>query len=202
VHPFVAMTLGAQPTLYYVKVANIDGSLAAVQPGDYVIIQFGHNDEVEHKIDRYTTPDEYQHNLQLFIDSTLAKHATPILMTPIIRRYFDKQGQLVASHPYAQWVRRVASNNPDIAFIDMEIITGRHFLALGDTASATRFMHIQPDMHPNYPNGIRDDTHLNQLGAREVAQLVLQQLKATKHELASRTRKPDPKHLSYRYSDQ
>ena len=63
--------------------------------------------------------------------------------------------------------------------------------------SAVRFMHIPPDTRPNYPNGVRDDTHLNHLGAREVAQLFLAELKRRGHPLAARPRVPNPKHLQY-----
>ena len=56
-------------------------------------------------------------------------------------------------------------------------------------------MHIAPDLHPNYPLGVTDDTHLNQLGATEVAQLVLTELKKMNHPLVAKVRKPDPKHL-------
>jgi len=71
--------------------------------------------------------------------------------------------------------------------------------ALGDKDSAIRFMHIPADTHPNYPFGVRDDTHLNQMGAREVAQLVLKELKKRKHALANKLRTPDPKHLTLKY---
>ena len=83
--------------------------------------------------------------------------------------------------------------------MDMEIITREYFQKLGDKDSALRFMHIPADTHPNYPNGVRDDTHLNNMGAREVAQLVLAELKKQQHPLVKRLRTADPKHLKLSY---
>ena len=169
-----------------------------LQPGDYVFIQFGHNDEVEKKTDRYTTPEQYTANLTRFINDVRSKDAHPILLTPIIRRYFNDQGQLQATHPYSTLVHNVTKQTK-VDFIDLEKLTHDHFQALGDEDSVLRFMHIQPDLHPNYPYGVKDNTHLNRLGAREVAQLVLTDLKQHQHPLLQWLRKVDPKHLKLKY---
>lgn len=166
-----------------------------LNPGDYVIIQFGHNDQSRHKKDRYTSPAGYQQNLLRFIRDVQAKRAHPILMTPVTRRYFNKRGVIEPTHSgYDELVRNVAGST-QVTFIDMEKVTREYFTALGDEASKLRFMHIAPDLHPNYPDGVSDNTHFNHLGAREVAQLVLRELRAIEHPLAQRLRAPDPKHL-------
>jgi len=170
----------------------------ALQPGDYVIIQFGHNDESEQKVDRYTTPDQYKANLTRFIEETRTLGAQPILLSPITRRHFNAEGKIEPTHSYAPLSIEVAEET-GVEFIDMESITRDYFQAMGDAESAVRFMHIPPDTHPNYPNGIRDNTHTNHLGAREVAQLFLAELKKRNHPLASRVRTPDPKHLQQSY---
>ncbi|SHF71507.1 transcriptional regulator, GntR family [Microbulbifer donghaiensis] len=175
-----------------------DGIIDDLQPGDVVIIQFGHNDESEKKADRYTTPAEYRANLVRFIRETRARGGLPLLLTSITRRYFNGHGGIRHTHPYAPLAREVARTEK-VDFIDMEAITREYFQALGDRDSALRFMHIPPDTHPNYPNGVSDDTHLNQLGAREVAQLLLRELKKMDHPLADRLRHPDPKHLGFSY---
>jgi lysophospholipase L1-like esterase len=65
---------------------------------DFVIIQFGHNDEVKEKVERYTTAEEFSANLERFIQEVRSKKATPILLTPVARRKFDSTGQLVDTH--------------------------------------------------------------------------------------------------------
>lgn len=157
--------------------------MSQLNAGDYVIIQFGHNDQSKHKIGRYTPPEKFTKNLKRFISDVRSKNALPILMTPITRRHYDEQDQLKWTHPiYADLVRSVAKDTK-ATFIDMEIITRDYFQAMGRSASKVRFMHIAPDLHPHYPDGVKDNTHLNNLGAREVAQLVLQKLKEIKHPL-------------------
>ena len=185
-------------TRTFIEEGRWQSIVEALQPGDFVIIQFGHNDEVEHKKDRYTTPDQYKANLARFIRDTRAHGAHPLLMTPVTRRYFDSDGRIKHTHPYSPLVREVARAEK-VTFIDMDEITRAYFQAEGDRDSALRFMHIPPNTHPNYPVGVRDDTHFNQLGAREVAQLVLKELEKMHHPLAQKLRTPDPKHLALKY---
>jgi len=170
-----------------------------MKAGDFVVIQFGHNDQSKHKVDRYTPPTMFTENLTTFINDVINKGAKPILMTPITRRHFTDNGRIKETHPiYADLVRGVAKHTK-VTFIDMEKITKSYFEKLGDKDSALRFMHIAPNLHPNYPKGVRDNTHLNALGAREVAQLVLNELTLIDHELVYRLRQPDPKHLQLKY---
>jgi lysophospholipase L1-like esterase len=176
--------------------------ISSVRAGDYVIIQFGHNDESEKKVDRYTTPEQFKKNLNRFIQDVQKKNATPILLTSIVRRHFNKNGRLTHTHPYSTLVRELVaelSGMPNLQFIDMEKITWAHFENMGNRDSSLRFMHIPANTHPNYPNGVRDDTHLNAFGAREVAQLFLRALTQQQHPLAAMTRAVDPKHLKLRY---
>tara|TARA_R110002167_G_scaffold73942_31_gene207381 strand:- start:3482 stop:4282 length:801 start_codon:yes stop_codon:yes gene_type:complete len=168
------------------------------QPNDIVFIQFGHNDESPSKVDRYTTPEQYENNLKQYVADVRAKHAQPILLSPVTRRYFDKQGRIKPTHPYTEIVAEVAKSMA-VTYIDMDKISREYFSALGDEGSAIRYMHIKPDIHPNYPHGVRDDTHFNELGAREVAQLVLAELKTLNHVLVSQLHSVDPKHLSLSY---
>ncbi|WP_288131101.1 rhamnogalacturonan acetylesterase [Microbulbifer sp.] len=185
-------------TRTFIEEGRWAGIMEELQAGDYVVIQFGHNDESESKKDRYTTPKEYKANLARFINDVRAADAEPILMSPITRRYFDGANKIKHTHPYAPLVREVAAEE-EVFFIDMEVVTREYFQAMGDRDSALRFMHIAPGKHPNYPVGVRDDTHLNHMGAREVAQLVLDELRKREHPLSKRLRTPDPKHLALKY---
>ncbi|MDN3637557.1 rhamnogalacturonan acetylesterase [Simiduia curdlanivorans] len=166
----------------------------AVAPGDYVFIQFGHNDESKNKQDRYTSPEQFYNNLANFVQDTRAKKAIPILLTPVTRRYFNGSEIKETHAQYSALTRKLALEEK-VVLIDMDTLTRAHFSAQGDEASKLRFMHLAPGLHPNYPKGVTDDTHFNELGAREAAQLVLQDLKRQGHPLAQRLRAPDPKHL-------
>lgn len=168
--------------------------------GDYVFIQFGHNDESITKVDRYTTPEQYQANLTRFVRDVRAKKAEPILLSPITRRYFDAAGNIQETHADYSPLSRAVAQAEAVVYIDLDTITRAHFQAQGDAGSRLRFMHIPPNTHPNYPKGVSDNTHLNELGAREVAQLVLAELKRIQHPLAQQLSSPDPKHLELKYT--
>src|SRR5436309_7780525 len=90
-----------------------------LRPGDYVFIQFGHNDESKEKTDRYTPPADYRNNLIRFVSEVRAKKATPVLLTPVRRRRFDRDGRLQDTHgEYPDIVRRVATEYR-VVLIDM-----------------------------------------------------------------------------------
>jgi len=149
--------------------------LDSLNQGDYVLIQFGHNDEVETK-KTYTKPEEFKVNLLRYIQETKAKKAIPILLTPVSRRKFDTDGKALETHPYTPLVKEVAAAEK-VAFIDLDAKSIALYQKLGAEKSAMLFNHLEPGVHPNYPEGKTDDTHFNELGAREIAQLVLQELK-------------------------
>ncbi len=81
-------------TKTFISEQRWQGILTELKAGDYVFIQFGHNDQSKHKVDRYTPPAEFRHNLSQFIAQTKEKNAFPILMTPITRRYFSDDGTI------------------------------------------------------------------------------------------------------------
>lgn len=165
------------------------GVINDVQPGDYVFIQFGHNDESEEKKDRYTTPEQYKRNLKHFIDESRAKGATPVLLTPVSRRRF-KDGKALETHAqYSNLVREVAAE-ANVAFIDLDTKSRELYQQLGEEGSKLLFLQLQPGDHPNYPEGKVDNTHFNELGARLIAQIVLSQIKAQNLNLAQQIVKP------------
>lgn len=156
--------------------------LKTMNSGDYVFIQFGHNDEVPSKVGRYTTPEEFQANLRRYVMDTRKKGALPVLLTPVSRRSFEN-GELVDSHEhYAQLVREVAQSD-DVPLIDMTTLSMELVRNLGETESKWLYHHLDAGEHPNYPKGKSDDTHFNELGARKMAQLVLDGIRELNLEL-------------------
>ena len=154
--------------------------------GDYVFIQFGHNDEAVDKKERYATPDTFKMNLVKFINETRDKKAIPVLLTPVSRRKFDKEGNAIETHIiYSALVREVAKEQ-QVAFIDLDEKSRMLYQQFGSENSKLLFLQLQPGEHPNYPEGKNDNTHFNELGARLIAQIVLKEIKALKLELAER----------------
>lgn len=143
-----------------------------VKEGDYVFIQFGHNDESREKTDRYTTPEEYIENILRFINETKAKKGIPILLTPVSRRKFDNTGNAMETHEiYSSLIRKIAAETK-VYFIDLDSLSRKLYQQFGKENSKWLFMQLQPGEHPNYPEGRDDNTHLTELGARLIAELV------------------------------
>jgi lysophospholipase L1-like esterase len=155
-----------------------------LQEGDYVFIQFGHNDEVETKRS-FTTKEQFIANLTKYVNETRAKKAIPILLTPVARRKFDSSGKIVGTHDvYAELVRTVAKQL-NVPLIDLDRKSQSLLQQLGVEGSKLLFNHLQPGEHPNYPDGKIDDTHFSELGARKMATIVLAEIRNLKLDLAN-----------------
>lgn len=130
----------------------------AMEPGDFLFIQFGHNDEKEDPA-RYTDPDTtFPENLLLFVNRARSKGAIPVLITPIARRLFKDSDQfLPGSHgAYPDAVRRLAKAE-GVALVDLTAMTEAFLESLGDEPSKPLFM---------WP---KDNTHLKPEGAVKMA---------------------------------
>jgi DNA sulfur modification protein DndE len=157
-------------------------------PGDYVLIQFGHNDEVKEKVGRYTTPDEFKANLERYVIEARTKGAIPVLLTPVARRKFSAEGAIQETHPvYADAVREVAGKEK-VTLIDLDEKSKALLQTWGADHSSELFNYLEPGEHPNYPGGHKDDTHFNELGARKMAELVLGDIRRALPELAAHIR--------------
>lgn len=153
--------------------------------GDYVFIQFGHNDEVPTK-KTYTTEEQFKANLIRYVNETRAKKAVAVLITPVARRKFDSTGHIVSTHQlYSEIVRSVAAQL-NVPLIDLDKRSQALLQQFGPETSKLLYNHLQPGEHPNYPKGNTDDTHFNELGARKMAELVLEGIREQKLELTQR----------------
>ncbi len=159
--------------------------LDRLKPGDYVLIQFGYNDEKTEDPARYTAPEgEFRQNLEYFIVSAGEKGAVPVLMTPVCRRKFTEAGELKMTHgAYPDALKSVASKQR-VPCIDMEAETAALLRAYGPEKSTELFMHLAPGKYAEHPDGKQDDTHFNAEGARRIAALAADGIRLKVPELA------------------
>jgi lysophospholipase L1-like esterase len=151
--------------------------------GDYLLIQFGHNDEVPSK-ESYTTEKDYKANLIRFITEARNKRANPVLITPVARRKFDSSGNIRDVHQaYSAIVRNVALEYK-VPFIDLNKKSQQLLQELGPEKSKLLFLALGEN--PYYPKDEEDITHFNASGARKIAEIVLAELKELKLEWADR----------------
>lgn len=145
--------------------------------GDFVFIQFGHNDQKIEDPERYTNPyTQYRANLEKFVKEAREKGATPILLSSIVRRNFNEQGVLVDTHGEYPLVTRMVSNDLQVPFIDMQLLTEQLEISYGPEDSKSLHLHIQAGENEYEPEGMQDDTHLSEKGATLVASLALQEI--------------------------
>lgn len=158
--------------------------LPQLRKGDYVFIQFGHNDE---KADtaRYTEPGgTFDGNLRRYVREAKEKGAVPVLFNSIVRRNFNEKGVLIDTHgAYLESPRKVAEEM-GVAFIDMNRLTHELVQEMGAETSKNLFMWVEPNTVPAVPQGKQDDTHLNVRGGRVVAELALDAIAGELPELA------------------
>lgn len=154
----------------------------SLKEGDYVLIEFGHNDEKIDKPAVGTSLQEYRNNLIKFVTETRAKKAIPILLTPTMRRSF-KAGVFSDTHGGYPDVVRSLADSMKVAFIDMHRKTEKLLIGLGDEPSKSLFNYADSG-HVNYPAGKKDDTHFSPAGARQMAALAVEGIKELKLDVA------------------
>ena len=150
---------------------------------DWVFVQFGHNDESKDKGERYTPPEDFKNNLRRFITDVRGKKANIVLMTPVMRRRFDKNHNFYDTHgEYPDLVRTVAVEQK-VPLIDMHRKSEAVIKKYGDEGSRSLFLQLKPDENPNYPKGVADNTHFNPNGAEEMAKLAVEGINEEKLKL-------------------
>jgi lysophospholipase L1-like esterase len=143
--------------------------MTTMKPGDYLFIQFAHNDMKPGAV----PIDEYKKLLIDFITQTRAKGATPVLVTPMNRRTFDDASHITNSFgPYPDAVREVAAQQK-VALIDLNAMSKTLFEAMGPEGTLKAFMHYPADSFPGQTAAISDDTHFNSYGAYELARCIV-----------------------------
>jgi lysophospholipase L1-like esterase len=145
----------------------------SLRAGDYVFIQFGHNDESKEKVDRYTPPAAYQANLTRFVDDVRSRGATPVLLTPLMRRSFDSSGHVRDTHgEYPDLVRAVAAER-GVSLLDLHHASAAVLERYGPDSSRALFLQVERGESPNYPEGVHDNTHFSPRGAVVMAGLAI-----------------------------
>lgn len=181
--------VNGRSTKSFIDEGRWDTVMEKLQAGDYVFIEFGHNDAKEHDPSRYAAPQtDYRKNLEKFVADVRSKGAIPVLATPIVRRKFEG-GQLSETHgEYPEVVREVAQQQ-QVPLIDLQQRTKALVESFGEERSKLLFLHIEPHEYENLPEGKEDDTHLSAYGAFKVADLVAAEMQEVLPELAKKLKK-------------
>lgn len=188
--------VNGRSSLSFINEGRWDKVLQLMKPGDYVIIQFGHNDE-KPKADRHTDPGStFDYNLAKFVRETREHGGIPVLMNCVVRRNFFvtapendddeklrtttfKDGvkmvegdSLIDTHGLYRVAPRDVARRMNVHFVDANQITHDLEQGLGTEASKKLHMWFKPGEEPSVPDGRQDNTHYNVYGAHVVARLL------------------------------
>jgi rhamnogalacturonyl hydrolase YesR/lysophospholipase L1-like esterase len=180
-------------TRSFLREGRWDSVCARLQPGDYVFIQFGHNDAKREDSSRFADArTDYRANLLRFVADARAHGALPVLVTPVARRRFDSTGVFYDVHGEYPAVVREVGVTARVPVIDLNTSSGELLSRLGKDASGDLFLRIPPGIFSPFPEGKADDTHFRWRGAFAVASIVAEGIRSLHLPLAGHLAAPPP----------
>ncbi|MGA8940452.1 MAG: rhamnogalacturonan acetylesterase [Acidobacteriaceae bacterium] len=181
----------------FVSERRLEKVMSTIKPGDYLMLQFGHNDQKPGK-GYVPAATDFKTYLLQYIHEVRAHGATPILVTPMNRRNFDASGKIIQTlGEYPQAMREVAQQQ-HVALIDLNALSKTLFDAMGVDGTLHAFVHYPTNTFPDQSEALADNTHFNAYGAYELARTIVQSIQDQKLPLARYLRRPvarfDPAH--------
>ena len=156
-----------------------------LQPGDWVFIQFGHNDSKESDTTRYApAKTDYRKNLIRYINEIKSKGAKPLLITPVMRRKFDDKGNFVDQHGDYPGVVKEVGKELKIPVLDLHARSKDVIVQHGIEESKKLFLNVDKGIWKHYPDGKEDNTHFTVYGASIMASLVAEGIKTLNLDIA------------------
>lgn len=166
-------SIGGRSSRSFINQGRLDEVLRLVRPGDYVYVQFGHNDATYTVPERYTPPEDFREYLRTYIEGTRQRGGEAIVVTPVSRRDFDPDSGLFAVS-FPEYVEAAISiaEELDAPLVDLSASSRAFLDELGPEGARDVFLHAGAGVYPNRPNGVADDTHFQEYGAIQMARLV------------------------------
>jgi lysophospholipase L1-like esterase len=184
--------VNGRSTRSFIAQGRWDSVRTRLRPGDYVLIQFGHNDQKVEDSTRFTNPyTAYRRNLARFVSETRARGATPVILSPITRRSFNEHGVLADTHGAYPWVARTVARETNTPFVDLLLLSEELVARAGPERSKALYVWAAPGQHARFPAARQDDTHLSPAGADSIARLAARELRALGGPLAAHPRAAD-----------
>lgn len=153
---------------------RLDKILATMREGDYVLCEFGHNDQKERKPGSGAWYN-FQYNLKRFVDMVRAKGGKIVFVTPTQRRRWDDtKTKITETHGDYPAAMRDVARRENVPVIELHEMTRTFFEALGYEDSKRALVHYPAGTFPGQKRALADNTHFNSYGAYEVAKMVVE----------------------------
>lgn len=167
---------GASSKSFYDE-GRFEPAMEAMEAGDFLFIQFGHNDEKPDEKRRTEPFTTYQEHLMLYVNAARAKGAFPVLITPLSRRHFQEDSTIKNTHgDYPAAVMELGKRE-NIPVVDLTEKSRILYEATGDAESRKWFMYFPAGTYENYREDMTDNTHLHYEGAVKMGSLVAEGLR-------------------------
>lgn len=187
---FVNKAIGGRSSKSFVDEGRLTEILNVIQPGDYLFVQFGHNDgssDPKLHTDAFTTYKQY---LAMYIDGATQHGATPVLVTPMGRRSYDSNGNFINDFTDRVSAMKQLASEKSCKLIDLNAKSIAYYNSIGAPATTNVFLWLAPNLYPNFPNGVQDHTHFQEYGASQLANLVAQGIQEINLPIAAYLRAP------------
>lgn len=162
---------------------RLEKILSMMKKGDYLFIQFGHNDQKDKSANAgpFTS---YKANLKRFVAATRNKGGTPILVTPMERRRWKDGVPQLTLADYAEAVRQVGAEE-NAPVIDLHAMSLKLYAALGEDKSTKAFVFYPANTYPGQTKKLEDNTHHNAFGGYELARCMVEGIRMSVPQLAT-----------------
>ncbi len=173
--------LGGRSSKSFIEEGKLDDILEDVKPGDYLLVQWGHNDATASRPNRYVSSSDFAQYIMAYVEGAYQRGAIPVLVTPVMRYSYkaDADGNLISFNSdfeaYRQVVLQLAQEN-NIPYVDLTQRSMDVCNDFGIEGSKMLFLKLEAGEVSTgaYANGVNDSTHLSYYGALQFAKCVAQ----------------------------
>lgn len=163
----------------FIKAGRLKKALSQMKKGDYMFIEFGHNDQ------KLKGPGKgayyyFATNLKTFVDEVRLHGGIPVFVTPTQRRSFNEAGKIVETHEDYPDAMRWVAQRENVPVIELHEMTRTLYESMGTEDSKKAFVHYPAGTYPGQDKALEDNTHFNPYGAYEIAKCMIEGMKEIK----------------------
>lgn len=166
--------IGGRSARSFYDEGKLDQALEVICPGDFMFVQFAHNDNTAIRPNRYIAPEEFPYYLQRYVDACARRGVQCVLVTPVTMRIMDEQGRFkIAFNNYRMKMMELAREQ-DIPLLDLAERSTAYLNEIGEEASKDIYLWLEEGEYPDgaYAAGVSDKAHLQEYGAKIYANIV------------------------------
>jgi len=173
--------LGGRSSRTFIEEGRLDGALQSAQKGDFLFVQFGHNDRDYSKAARYVDPKDFPGYIQKYVDAGKKKGVNVILISPMNLNGSRNVFSTGANNYDARGMMQTVAKNNKIPFVDLNMKSyntyNTTYKSMPDYVTRYLYKKLEKGEYPNYPDGVNDGTtHFQEMGSMGHAQMICEEL--------------------------